>query len=199
MNRIGTISLLVVSFATLNASALEAQQSPYNKIAGRNVFQLHAPVVVNVEGPPKTSPLRKATLTGITTILERQVAFITIEGTKSQPAEAVMIGKGQAVNGIEVKVIDEKAGAVRILNDGKLQILNFEPATASGLQSDQGLRAAPLPSFPARARSEAAMTSEEQTALIELQRVKLEQEGNPIHALLPPTELTSNAKDLAMP
>lgn len=194
-----TISLLAVSFAALNARALEAQHSPFDKIVERNLFQLHPPVVVKVEVPQKPAPFRKVTLTGITTILGRSVVFITIAGTKSEPAESVMIGKGQAVNGVEVEDIDERAGVVRIFNDGQLQILNFEPAKASGIQPEQGLRSPALPSPPMQTRPEAAMTPEEQTALIELQRIKFQQEGNPMHALLPVTELTSNDKDLATP
>jgi len=198
MNRMRTISLLAASFAALNASALEAQHSPFDKIVERNLFQLHPPLVVKVEVPPKPAPLRKVTLTGITTILGRSVAFITIAGTKSEPAESVMIGKRQEVNGVEVEDIDERAGGVRIFNEGQLQILNFEPK-ASGIQPDQGLSSPALPSPPMQTRPEAAMTPEEQTALIELQRIKFEQEGNPMHALLPVTELTSNDKDLATP
>jgi hypothetical protein len=192
MNPMGTIFLLAVGLATLDANALEVRQSPYDKIVERNLFQLHGPPMVFTDATPKPSLLRKATLTGIATILERPVAFITIEGTKSQPADWVMLANGQRVNGIEVKGIDERAGVVRILNESELQILNFEPAKASGMQSDSSLMLHPRPSPPVPAQPEAAMTPEEQTALIELQRIKFQQEGDPIEAILPPTQLSTN-------
>jgi hypothetical protein len=45
----------------------------------------------------------------------------------------------------------------------------------------------------------APMTPEEQVALIEIQREKLRQEGNPAHALLPPTELTPGSPENPAP
>ena len=187
-----------MSLAALQANALEVQQSPYDKIPQRNVFQLHGPPPANVDPPPKP-PLRKVTLTGILTILRGPVVLITIEGIKSQPAEWVMLLNGQRVNGIEVKSIDERAGVVRILNEGELQILNFEPLKSSAIQPDQTLMAPPQPSPPVQARPQASLTPGEQSALIELQRIKFQMEGDSVSAILPPTELTANDKDTAMP
>ena len=193
MNCKGTIYLLALTgFAALNAHALEVRQSPYDKIAERNLFQLRAVIAEPPTTLPPPKPLRKVTLTGITTILGKRLAFITIEGTKSRPAESVIIAEGASVNGIEMKEIDEKAGVVRVLNDGKLQILNFEPVRPSGGEPAQIQASFPAPSAPVQAKLGVAMTPEEQTALIELQRIKFQQEGNPIHAILPPTELNPN-------
>jgi hypothetical protein len=88
---------------------------------------------------------------------------------------------------------------VRILNGGVLQILNFEPVKSPGMQPNQGSVFSPPSATPARVKVEAAMTPEEQVALIELQRIKFQQEGNPIHTLLPPTEMTSNEEDTGTP
>jgi len=196
MNR--TISLLAMSLAALNVSALEMQPSPYIKIAERNLFQLHAPVTSPKTPEPVAKPLRKTTLTGIATILKRPVAFLTIEGIKSQPAEFVMVVNGQFVNGIEVKSIDERAGAVRILNDGESQILNFEPTkTSDGVPFQNFPVPAPDPAPRTEPRPEATLTPEEQTALIELQRIKLQMAGDTMSEILPPTELTANDKDAA--
>lgn len=198
MNRMGTIALLAMSLAALDAQALEVRQSPYDRIVERNLFQLHGPPIDHVEPPPKP-PLRKATLTGIATILVQPVAFITIEGTKSQREESVMLANGQRVNGVEVQGIDERAGVVRILNDGESQILNFKPAKASSMQPDSSLTVPPRTIPPVQARPEAALTPEEQTALIELERIKAEMTGDSTRAILPPTELTANDKDIATP
>jgi len=193
MSRIGTTSLLVMSLAALHANALEVREAPYDRIAERNVFQLHGPPVVTVEAIPKPQ-LRKATLTGIITILGRPVAFITIEGIRSQPPDSIMMGEGQALNGIEVKAVDEKAGMVRILNGDELQILNFEMPKSSGAQPNPG-SIIPQASAPSSKIPQTMMTPEEQTALIELQRIKFQREGNPAQAILPPTELTSNVNE----
>jgi hypothetical protein len=197
MNRMGTIFLSALSLVALDAVAIEARTSPYDKIAERNLFQLHAPAVV-AEAGPKPPPLRKITLTGIATTFGKAVAFITIEGIRAQPAESLMLMSGQMVNGIEVREIDERAGVVRILNGEELQILNFEAPKSTDMPSPN-LPASPPGVSSVPARAEAAMTPEEQTALIELQRLKFQHEGNPIHALLPPTELTSNDKETATP
>jgi hypothetical protein len=42
-------------------------------------------------------------------------------------------------------------------------------------------------------QGQSTMTPEEQVALIEIQRVKLRSENNPMHAIFPPTELTPEA------
>ena len=191
--------LLVISFAAVDAGALEVQQSPYDKIAERNLFQLHAATVLIKDSAPKPPPLRKVTLTGITTILKRTVAFITIEGTKGQPAESMMIEESQALDGIEVRAIDEKAGVVKILNGDEMQILNFELPNSSGTQPSQPRMIPSAPAPQMQVRPEATLTSEEQTALIELQRIKFQQEGNPSRLLLPPTELTPDDQSSAMP
>src|SRR5581483_10068497 len=99
MNRIGTIYLVALTgLGALDAMALEARESPYDRIAQRNLFQLHAPPVI-VETPAPKPPPRKITLTGITTILGRRLALITIEASKSQPADSVMLAEGQAMDG----------------------------------------------------------------------------------------------------
>jgi len=192
MNQIGT-TLLAVSFAALNAQALEVRESPYDKIAARNLFDLHPAVTTSQTPPPVVQQLPNVKLTGITTILGKPLALLTIAATKSQSAESVILALGQAVNGIEVKAIDEKAGVVRILNGGEPQMLNFEPATSPGMQPNP--IPMPPPAAPVQAKPETTMTPEEQAAIIELQRIKYQQEGNPTSAILPPTGATLNDKD----
>jgi len=199
MNRIGIILLLALGMAACNAHALEARQTPYDKIAERNLFQLHAAPIVEPLRPTVIPP-PKATLTGITTILGRRMAFITIEGTKAHPGESVVLVEGGAASGIEVKGIDEKAGTVSILNGGELQILKFEPARPSGQQLVGVFQMevildssrSPVPQVAAKAKVEPSLSPEEQTALIELQRIKFQMEGNPAQVILPPTELNPN-------
>src|SRR4051812_20542450 len=121
--RFENILFALMTLAALDADALEVRPSPYDTIATRNLFQLHAPPTI-VEVLPKPPPLRKATLTGILTILGRPMAFITIDALKpGEPAVAVMLAEGQTLNGIEVTSIDKLAAVVTILNERESQIL----------------------------------------------------------------------------
>ena len=122
--------LLLVGSPALGVKAL-ALKTPYDAIAKRNLFHLQ-PAVVAEAPPPKPTPLPKITLTGITTILGRRVAFITINGVKAGDApQSVMVTEGEVVNGVEVKNIDEQAGIVNVVNGGESQILDFDPAKTS--------------------------------------------------------------------
>lgn len=122
--------LLLMGSLALNATALTLE-TPYDAIAKRNLFHLQ-PAVVAEAPPPKSTPLPKLTLTGVTTILGRRVAFITISGVKAGDApQSLMVTEGEVVNGIEVKSIDERAGIVNVVNGGEWQILDFDPAKSS--------------------------------------------------------------------
>lgn len=195
MNQMGTTCcLLALGLVTFNSRAFEAKQTPYDRIAERNLFKLR-PASITQKPVPEPKPHPKVRLTGITMILKKPVAFITIEGGK--PELSVTLGQGEAVKGIEVKSIDEKTGTVGILNEGELQILNFEPVKPTGQQFigvetiNVTLSPAPSPLSPVSLqKTEPSLSPEEQAALTELQRIKFQQEGNPVHSLLPPTELT---------
>jgi len=199
MNRIGIISLLALGLGAFHARALEARQTPYDKITERNVFQLHDPPVTLVS-TQVVAQLPKLKLTGITAILRRRLAFITIEGTKGRLAESVAIAEGETAGGIRVESVDERAGLVSVLNGGERQLLRFEPAKPSGQQFIEAIimevpldnSRPPVAPVAAQAKIEPLLSREEQTALIELQRIKFQMEGNPAHALLPPTELNPN-------
>ena len=198
MNRIGNLLLLALGFAALHAPALEVRQTPYDKIPARNLFQLHAPPITRAP-TQEVVHLPKITLTGIT-ILQRRLAYLTIEGIKSRPAESVTIAEGETASGIRVESIDERAGLVNVLNGGERQLLRFEPAKPSGQQFIEAIvmevtldnSRPPVVSVAPQAKVEPSLSREEQTALIELQRITLQREGNPAHALLPPTELNPN-------
>lgn len=187
---IGVASTVVVTAATAEG------QGPYQQIAERNVFRLSEPVVSVIVPQPPPIVLPKITLTGITTILGRRIVFLTVAGTRPhQAAESFMLSEGQGLNEIEVRSIDERAGVVTVLNHGQSQVLNFEhdgakPAVAPA-EPVSNQRVLPRPALPLpSARTEATLTPEEQVALIEIQRVKYQQENNSTGKILPPTEMT---------
>jgi len=126
------LSVLAGAFLSASCIALTGfgatGENPYSAIVERNVFNLHAPPPpVNPADLIKKTPPPKITLTGITTILGKKVAFLTTPPVKpGGPPESVMLAEGQAQNEIEVKSIDEKAGVVQVVNHGEAQPLDFE-------------------------------------------------------------------------
>jgi len=175
--------LLLIGSTALSVKAV-TPETPYTRIVERNVFDLHPPVVQQAP-PPKPPALPKITLTGITTILGRHVAYLTITGVK--PGEApqpVMMSEGQEINGIQVTNIDKQAGIVKVINGSETQILEFELPKPADFQPMK-IETVPI-AAPVQVRNETAMSPEEQAALMEVHRVKLQQEGNPASELLPP-------------
>ena len=196
--RFGKTILFAAMGLTMAAEATttDGQGSPYHAIVEGNVFRLSAPVITVVAPTTKPIALPKITLTGITTILGRSVAFLTIAAIKpGEAAESFMLAEGQSVNGIEVKNIDEKAGIVSVVNHGESQILDFDH---DGMKPSATLAVPvitlgvfPRPALPPpNVQNVSPLTPEEQVALIEIQRVKYQQENNPMHAILPRTEMT---------
>ncbi|HWD91267.1 MAG TPA: hypothetical protein VG938_02855 [Verrucomicrobiae bacterium] len=208
MKRGGKVEICVLMGLLLvtGASAMSEATSPYDGIVERNVFNLHAPPAkVDPESLIQHTPPPKVTFTGITTILGKKLAFLTIPGAKPGALpESMMLAEGQAQNEIEVKQIDEKAGVVKITNHGESQTLDFEHdgVKPSGLPAPTMMPPPappppnvirPLRSLPPRS----SLTPEEQVALIEVQRMKYQQENNPISQILPPTEMTPEANGAA--
>jgi hypothetical protein len=112
----------------VRAAASNPSSDSYQAIVDRNVFDLHAP-------PPKAdadalqpkAQIPKLTLNGITTILGKKVTVITVPPSKpGAPPTTLMLAEGQAQNEVEVRQIDEKAGAVKVINHGEEQMLDFE-------------------------------------------------------------------------
>jgi len=128
----GKAEICLLMGVLLSASAIAVTSvgadSPYGAIVERNVFNLHAPPPpVNPADLIKKTPPPKITLTGITTILGRKVTFLTTPPVKpGGPPDSVMLTEGQALNDIEVKRIDEKAGIVEVINHGEPQTLDFD-------------------------------------------------------------------------
>jgi hypothetical protein len=125
--------------------------NPYEPIIERNVFGLKPPVPVvdpNAEAAAKNPP-SKVLLTGITTILGNKRALM-----KSNPApkpgetakeQYYMLTEGQQEGDIEVLSIDEKAGLVRIKNQG--QVVNLD-ITKDAPKIAAAPVAAPAPGMP---------------------------------------------------
>ncbi|HEY2081742.1 MAG TPA: hypothetical protein VGI88_03075 [Verrucomicrobiae bacterium] len=198
----GTIEIYTLIGLLLSAGAKAASNSagnPYDGIMERNVFNVHpSPPAVLRTPIPLSPPPPKVTFTGITSILSRKLAFLTVTATKPGAVpQSMMLAEGQAQDDIEVKQIDERAGIVKIVNHNEPQTLDFDHdgVKPTGAPPPAGNTMIPPPAPPPvnvirPLHSRATLSPEEQTALIEIQRVKYQQENNPISKLLPPTQMT---------
>jgi hypothetical protein len=114
---------------SLNAGLLVADTSghPYTGIVVRNIFGLGS-LVAQPPGPPP-APLPKIRLIGITTILQEKRALLKVEfpAQPPEPAKEVscILALGQREGPVEVLVIDETAGSVRVNNSGAEMLLSF--------------------------------------------------------------------------
>jgi hypothetical protein len=202
------IGLLLTTGAKAATDSVKVTESagPYNGIVERNVFNLHAPpAAVNPADLIQKTPPPKVTFTGITTILGKKLAFLTIPASKPGALpESMMLAEGQAQDEVEVRQIDEKAGIVKITNHGESQTLDFDhdgnKTTSAPAVAHFPTPAPPPPNVIRPLRSlppRSSISPEEQVALIEVQRIKYQQENNPMSKILPPTELTPEVNGTA--
>lgn len=175
--------------------------------------------LVKKQEPPKI------TLDGITTILGKKETFLTMPGPKpGTPAQTLMLAEGQAEDEVEVTSIDEKAGVVKVVNHGEAQTLDFDhngtkppppapptgpvtippipaPAPANGQPSPFPNVIRPIRTLPTRSPGgfgggpQTPMSPEDQSMMIEAQRMKAIQENDPIAKILPPTPHTQEILD----
>jgi hypothetical protein len=120
--------ILVGTLATaLSVLAMETRGEPYQAIGNRNVFHLTAPTS-KIETSPKPAepPLPMLKLTGITTILGKKLAFITLlDNQRNGSVQTFVLSEGQSESGIEILQIDEKSGMVTLRNHEQRQVLAF--------------------------------------------------------------------------
>lgn len=146
--------------------------NPYQGIVDRNVFGLRPPPPPPSNEPPKP-PIPAINLTGITTILGKKMAFMTIQ-LPAKPGEApkpgqngptsFMLTEGERDGEIEVVSIDEVAGSVKVNDFGTITNVTFgklpstpapggpggipSPNPAGGVAGAGGQRS--IPGLPAR-------------------------------------------------
>src|SRR5262245_29618113 len=121
--RVGFGRVFVIGAALCAVAWTAAADSPYDRIPQRNPFGL----VPKIEKPPEVvhEPLPNVLLTGITTILKKKLALITMQLPKGQP-ESCILGEGERRGDVEVQHIDEVAGVVQVTVRGTPQSLDFK-------------------------------------------------------------------------
>jgi hypothetical protein len=119
------LSVVVFLFA---ATAIAGTENPYQGIVDRNVFGLRPPPPPPSNEPPKP-PIPAINLQGITTILGKKMAFMTIQlppkgGEPAKPT-SFMLSEGERDGDIEVVSIDEVAGTVKVNDFGTITNVAF--------------------------------------------------------------------------
>src|SRR6266436_8393730 len=116
--------LFVVAFLVA-ATAIAGTENPYQGIVDRNVFGLRPPPPPPSNEPPKP-PIPAINLQGITTILGKKMAFMTVQlptkpGEQAKPGPtSFMLCEGERDGDIEVVSIDEIAGTVKVNDCGTI-------------------------------------------------------------------------------
>lgn len=135
------LSVVVFLFA---AAAIAGTENPYQGIVDRNVFGLRPPPPPPSNEPPKP-PIPAINLQGITTILGKKMAFMSIQlppkaGEPAKPGPtSFTLSEGERDGDIEVVSIDEVAGTVKVNDFGTITNVTFgklpstpAPAMAGG-------------------------------------------------------------------
>jgi hypothetical protein len=126
-----TCLILLASLSAFSAnSALSADQTSerFTAIAARNAFRLSPPKPPASEIPPPPNR-SKVSFQGITTILGRTLALLTIEPA-AKPAEffqtSCVLAQGESRFDVVVLEINATAGTVRLDNLGTDQTLTLK-------------------------------------------------------------------------
>jgi hypothetical protein len=137
------LSSALLLHAIVRAAVAEAASDPYQSIPARNVFGLQPTEVRLSEA--RQAPLPKIILVGITTFPRGRSVLLKVRlpSSAGEPARDLfcILAEGQRAGPVEVLVIDEKAGSVKVNNSGAVMVLSFE-------RDGPVLRNTPLPPEP---------------------------------------------------
>lgn len=145
------------------AVAPERDVGQYNAILERNVFGLRPPVA---EALPTNPPIQlpKITLTGITTILGNKRALMMLAPLNLKPGDtnrqvSLILTEGQREAEVEVLLIDENKGCVRVNNSGTIMTLTFEKDGAKLPSTPPPRTNTPPPPLPTALPATAGMST----------------------------------------
>lgn len=106
----------------------DSNGNAYQTIAASNPFRLK-PIPPPPSTEPEKPPPSNITLTGITTIFNDKLASMEVQQPNGKPKLFLTLSEGQREGDVEMVSIDEKAGVVRINNQGVPQTLDFTTAS----------------------------------------------------------------------
>ena len=128
-------------------------------------------------------------------MLGSKMAFLMLPAAKvGGIRECLLLREGETEEEIQVRDIGDKT--VRVVNHGEEQTLGFDnnPPAAPSVPVSMGGpidRSSPMQMPPPE---KPALTREQQMLVIEAQRLKAIQDGDPVAKILPPTEFTAEIK-----
>lgn len=206
MKRLALICLPTIGALVLGTSAeVNADTSPYQRIPSRNVFDLRDPPPPQTP-EPQPVPRSKIRLTGITTIFgDKRALFMMQEpatpGKPTGPEISCILAVGQRQGAIEILEINERAGTVKVNNEGNISVMTFEevklpgatpaqtiPSPLPGIGAGPHFSGFPPPAMAGVSANTRVPSAEEQVILMEAQREV--NRSNPQSPPLPPTPLT---------
>ena len=123
--------MLFLTVFSEGTTRVNSSANPYRAIAGRNVFGLQPQIIPSTNQPVKLE-LPAITLTGLTTILGKEQALMTV----GLPGKTLyhIAGEGERYGDIEVVEIDMKAGTVQVRQGGlwaTLTLTKLHPGSPS--------------------------------------------------------------------
>jgi len=207
MKRFAWVCLLAGGALVLGTGAVvNADTSPYQRIPARNVFDLRDPPQPSQTPEPPPAPRSKIRLTGITTIFGDERALLMVQepalpGNPPGPETSCILATGQRQGAIEILEINEKAGTVKVNNDGNISVITFDeiklpnaapaqtiPGPMTGSVAGPHFPGFPPPVMQGVSANARVPSAEEQIVLMEAQREA--SRNNPQSPPLPPTPLT---------
>jgi hypothetical protein len=125
--------LFVLTVCSEATTSVKPSSNPYRAIVERNVFGLESPILPATNQPVKVE-LPPITLTGVTTILGKKQALITVAPPAIKTLQYYILGEGDRDDDIGVVEIDMKAGTVQLDYDGlriTLTLTKLHPVSSS--------------------------------------------------------------------
>ena len=191
-----TCALLALGLNALPVFAVGADGNPYSAIINRNAFDLRAP-----DPPPAEVPAvlpSNIRLTGIATILGNPRAFLMVQEGPGKPERSCILSEKERDGGVEVLAINQRDGSVTVNNAGTVATLTFEKdGIKPGPAPPPRMANVPVPARvaappPASAAPAAQPVPEPQVqeVMIEVNRQRYLDSGDPRARILPPTSLT---------
>jgi hypothetical protein len=182
-------------FVAMFASALrmfavapEVSTNPFQHIAAANIFRLRTPAAESI-APQVKPPLPPIALTGIVDGYGELFALLEVSAANA-PKMSLKLGPGESEGGVEVLRVDIKAGTVEVRISDTITnlVLNRIAPPMPAKPSAQPVTAISQNAVPSLAQPK--LGRDETALVIEAERERLRQAGDPTATLMPITHLT---------
>jgi hypothetical protein len=169
------------------AVAPEVSTNPFQHIAAANIFRLRTPAAESI-APQVKPPLPPIALTGIVDGYGELFALLEVSAANA-PKMSLKLGPGESEGGVEVLRVDIKAGTVEVRISDTITnlVLNRIAPPMPAKPSAQPVTAISQNAVPSLAQPK--LGRDETALVIEAERERLRQAGDPTATLMPITHL----------